>query len=256
MLHLARGAPRRGYASRPRPAVEVGRPSARDRRSFGRAHAGDTRLNWRASRRVGESTAVGLVPPLVNPECTSTALRRGHCARGPCGRSHCVTESDVTLRDSHGLRVGVFAGAGTRERVLDLWERLAPFGERARQAAEFAAARASGLHERVRRPAGPNGAPPPGAALNGQPSSAKPERGRPLGGQPPGGQPQRSALRRLRPLIGRAASNSVRSGSRKRVTPEAVATPRTAAAPTTRHGSLSVDAPAQPTGATRVFFSC
>jgi hypothetical protein len=78
MLHLARGAPRRGYASRPRPTVEVRRPSARDRQSFGSARAGDTRSNRRASRRVRESTAAGLVPPPVNPECTSTALRRGH----------------------------------------------------------------------------------------------------------------------------------------------------------------------------------
>jgi hypothetical protein len=62
--------------------------------------------------------------------------------------------SDATLRDSRGLRAGVVAGAGTQEWVLDLWEPLAPFGGRARQAAESAAACASELYGRVRRPMG------------------------------------------------------------------------------------------------------
>ena len=119
-------------------------------RSFGRAHAGDTRSSRRASRRVGESTAEGLVPEPVTPNRTSTALRRGGCAACDVKQG-----SDDTLRDSHGLRAGVVAGAGTRERVLELWERLAPFGERARQAAESAAGCASGMHGRARRPCGP-----------------------------------------------------------------------------------------------------
>jgi hypothetical protein len=119
MLHLARGAPRRGNASRPRPTDEVERPSARDRQSLGRARAGDTRDRRRASRRVGESTAGGLVPMLVDPGSTSAALRRGHRGAGP----------DDTLRDSRGLRAGVVDGAGTQERGPDLWERLTPFGE-------------------------------------------------------------------------------------------------------------------------------
>ena len=129
--------------ARDRPSRPDDRPP-RVRHSFGRAHAGDTRPGRRASRRVSESTARGLVPEPVAPERVPLALRRDHREPG----------SDVTLRDSYGLRAGVVAGAGTWERVLDLWERLAPFGERARQAAEFAADRASGLHERARRPVG------------------------------------------------------------------------------------------------------